>query len=33
MPPLQGLFPPQGSNLALLRYRQSLYCLSHKESQ
>ena len=26
---LQGIFPTQGSNLGLLHYRQTLYCLSH----
>ena len=29
---LQGIFPTQGSNLHLLRYRQILYCLSHQGS-
>ena len=28
---LQGIFPTQGSNSALLHYRQILYCLSHQE--
>ena len=30
---LQGIFPTQGSNPGLLRYRQILYCLSHQKSQ
>ena len=29
---LQRIFPTQESNLSLLHYRQSLYCLSHQES-
>ena len=30
---LQGIFLTQGSNLGLLHYRQSLFHLSHSESQ
>ena len=29
---LQGTFPTQGSNLGLLHFRQTLYCLSHQGS-
>ena len=29
---LQGIFPTQGSNPGLPRYRQILYCLSHQGS-
>ena len=29
---LQGIFPTQGSNLGFLHCRQTLYCLSHRES-
>ena len=31
-PPLQGIFPTQGSNPGLLHYRQVLCCLSHQGS-